>query len=399
MLWQFGTDHPDSFALGDFTAVDVSRDFTGDGVPDVVAAAGATETGGVGGRRSVYLFNGANGTIRWTAPLEGFTHGVAALEDVNSDGVPDIVGGVGEPSYKFKAFNGANGNQLWEFPVTSASGGGKEVLEWKIAGQPSDVIASAFWAPIYRLSGVNGAQRWSYSTGGRDVVQMMRLKDVTSDGTDEIVAVMLLGGAVCLNGANGQVVWSLPTGNTMGVAVLPDLNRDGFDDVAFAVQGQGTMIVKGQDGSQLGLYATGTQQSREVAIVPDVDGNNSFEIIMGGKEGNVALLSGGNLLTSVGSGVNELPQKFELSQNYPNPFNPSTTINISLPVLSDFTLTIYDVLGREVKSYAFERVAAGVHSVVWDGKDNLGSIVGSGVYLYRLNIGDSYLAKRMLLLK
>jgi len=90
------------------------------------------------------------------------------------------------------------------------------------------------------------------------------------------------------------------------------------------------------------------------------------------------------------------PDRFELFQNYPN---PSTTINISLPVLSNFTLTIYDVLGREVKSYVFERVPAGVHRVVWDGKDNLGSLAGSGVYLYRLNVGNLYLAKRMLLLK
>jgi len=399
ILWQFGTDHPDSFSLGDFTGVDASRDFTGDGVPDVVAAASATDVGGVGGRRSVYLFNGANGTIRWTAPLEGFTHGVAALEDVNGDGVPDIVGGVGEPSYKFKAFNGTNGNPLWEFPVTSASGGGKEVLEWRLAGQPSDIIASAFWGPIYRLNGVNGAQRWSYPTGGRGVLQMMRLRDVTSDGTDEIVAVMLLGGAVCLNGANGQVVWSLPTSNTMGVAVLPDVNRDGFDDVALAVQNQGTMIVKGQDGVQLGLYPTGTQQSREVAIVPDIDGNNSFEVIMGGKEGNVALLSGGNLLTGIEGGTNELPMRFELSQNYPNPFNPSTTINISLPVLSDFTLTIYDVLGREVKAYVFERVPAGAHTVSWDGRDEKGFKVASGVYLYTFKTADISITKRMLLIK
>ncbi|MER3523999.1 MAG: hypothetical protein C4326_08010 [Ignavibacteria bacterium] len=292
IIWQFGTDHPDSFSLGDFTGVDVSRDFTGDGVPDGVAAASATDVGGVGGRRRVYLFNGPNGTIVWQAPLLGFTHAVAAIGDVTNDGVPDVVGCVGEPSYKASAYNGANGALLWEFPLTSASGGGKEVIEFPVAAQPPDVIVSAFWGPVYRLSGATGTQRWSRSIGGSGVMQLVRLRDVTGDAVDEVLAPLLGGGIYCLNGANGNIVWSLPTGNTMGAAAIPDLNNDGYDDVAIAVQNQGTMIVKGQDGSQLALYATGTAQSREVAAVPDLDGNNSFEILMGGNEGNVALLSG-----------------------------------------------------------------------------------------------------------
>jgi hypothetical protein len=150
---------------------------------------------------------------------------------------------------------------------------------------------------------------------------------------------------------------------------------------------------------QLGLYPTGTQQSREVAIVPDMDGNNSFEIIMGGKEGNVALLSGGTLATSVGENSNQFPDKFELGQNYPNPFNPSTTINISLPVLSDFTMTIYDLLGKEVKSFVFERVPAGVHSAVWDGKDNVGTAVSTGVYFYRLNASSFSSTRKAVLIR
>ncbi|GEM_PF-1322793 len=92
------------------------------------------------------------------------------------------------------------------------------------------------------------------------------------------------------------------------------------------------------------------------------------------------------------------PTEFLLSQNFPNPFNPSTTITISLPTQSDFALTIYDLLGREVKSYAFERVPAGVHSVVWDGRDKLGKHVASGVYFYRLK-ANNFVATRKLLLQ
>jgi hypothetical protein len=399
MLWQFGTDHPDSFSLGDFTGVDASMDFTGDGVPDVLGAAAATETGGVGGRRSVYLFNGTNGHIRWIAPLLGFTHAVTAIPDVNGDGVPDVIGTVGEPSYKFQAFSGANGSELWQLPVPSAQGGGKEVLPWLVAGQSPDAILSAFWGPVYRVNAVNGTIRWQYSTGNRGVLQLARLRDVTGDGVDEVCAALLLGGAVCLNGANGTVIWSLPTGNTMGVAAIPDLNRDGYDDVALAVQNQGVMIVKGQDGAQLALYPTGTQQSREVAIVPDLDGNNSFEIIMGGQQGNVALLSGGSGATSVGGDANVIPKYFELRQNYPNPFNPTTTIEVRLPQQSDFTLTIYDVLGREVRAFKYEKAATGTHQIGWEGNDNAGNQAATGIYVYVFRTKDLLTAKKMLLLR
>ncbi|HET6272288.1 MAG TPA: choice-of-anchor D domain-containing protein [Bacteroidota bacterium] len=399
ILWQFGTDNPDSFGLGDITGVDASMDFSGDGVSEVFAAGSATDAGGVGGRRSVYLFDGTNGNIRWISPLHGFTHAVTAVGDISGDGVPDVVGCVGEPSYKASAFNGTNGALLWDFVVPSASGGGKEVLAWPVSGQTPDLIVSAFWGPVHRVDGESGTQMWSRPTGGSGVMQLIRLRDVTGDGVDEIVAPLLLRGVYCINGANGNIVWSLPTGNTMGAAAISDLNNDDVDDVVLAVQNQGTMIVRGQDGVQLALYPTGTQQAREVAVVPDIDGNSSLEIIMGGQQGNVALISGGDLLTSVGEGAKEIPQMFEMEQNYPNPFNPTTTIQISMPSQADLTLAVFDVLGRQVKSFAYERVPAGVHSIVWDGTNAVGMPVASGAYFYQARSGDRVLSKRMIMLR
>lgn len=399
ILWHFGTDHPDSFSLGDITGVDASMDFTGDGVVDVLAAASATNTGGIGGRRSAYLFNGATGAIRWSAPLPGFTHAITAIGDISGDGIADVIGTVGESAYKATAFSGANGALLWDFSFTSATGGGKEVLAWPVAGQTPDVIISAFWGPVYRVDGESGTQVWSCPTGGRSPMQLIRLRDITGDGVDEIVAPLLVGGVYCINGANGTVVWSLPTGNTMGAVVVPDLNGDGFDEVALAVQNDGTLIVKGQDGSQLALYSTGTAQSREVALVPDIDGNGSYEILMGGREGNVALLSGGNQVTSVGMNTPEIPERFDLAQNYPNPFNPSTTIRIGLPETRDFSLRIFDLLGREVRSYEFEQVPAGTHTIVWDGLNARGRQVASGVYYYQFRTKGVTLTKQMLLVR
>jgi hypothetical protein len=297
MLWKFGTDHPDSFALGDFTGVDATTDFNGDGVPDVIAAASATQTGGVAGRRSVYLFNGINGQIIWQRFVGGFTHGVSTIPDINNDNVPDVIATVGEPVYQFQALSGVNGNLIWSFQVASNTGGAKEVLVLPVPGQKPDVIAGAFWGPVYRLKGTTGLPLWTYSTGGGAPTQMKVLKDVNGDGIDEIVISILAGGAACVDGATGNQIWYKPTGNTMGVDVIPDLNGDGSDDVVFAVQNQGALIVNGSNGNELALYSFGSSiQAREVAVVPDMDNNGSKEILVGSNLGNVALISGGLII-------------------------------------------------------------------------------------------------------
>jgi hypothetical protein len=93
------------------------------------------------------------------------------------------------------------------------------------------------------------------------------------------------------------------------------------------------------------------------------------------------------------------PSSYNLFQNYPNPFNPSTTISYSLPKVSFVTLKIYDILGREVKTLVSNEQNNGLHNVQWNGDNNYGSKVSSGIYLYRIEAGDFIVTKKMLLLK
>jgi hypothetical protein len=94
-----------------------------------------------------------------------------------------------------------------------------------------------------------------------------------------------------------------------------------------------------------------------------------------------------------------LPTEFALSQNVPNPFNPTTQVSFSLPKASHVNLTIYNVLGQQVKTLVDKDLAAGVQNVEWDGTDNVGRTVASGVYFYRLNAGEFQATKKMLMLK
>ena len=96
-----------------------------------------------------------------------------------------------------------------------------------------------------------------------------------------------------------------------------------------------------------------------------------------------------------------IPEEFTLSQNYPNPFNPQTEINYSLPVAGDVRLIIYNLLGQRVATIVNEVQQAGNYRASWNGNDEFGKLLSSGIYLYHLNVGNGKFSetKKMLLLK
>jgi hypothetical protein len=94
-----------------------------------------------------------------------------------------------------------------------------------------------------------------------------------------------------------------------------------------------------------------------------------------------------------------LPTGFTLQQNYPNPFNPSTTIRFVLGKQSEVTLKVYNLLGQEVRTLLSAPLGAGTYQVLWDGRDDFGRTVASGVYLYRMEAAGQVQTKRMVLTK
>ena len=94
-----------------------------------------------------------------------------------------------------------------------------------------------------------------------------------------------------------------------------------------------------------------------------------------------------------------LPDKFTLDQNYPNPFNPITTLRYELPENGLVNITIYDMVGRQVKTLVNQRQDAGYRSVVWDATNDNGKPVSAGIYLYQIQAGGNMQTKKMVLLK
>ena len=94
-----------------------------------------------------------------------------------------------------------------------------------------------------------------------------------------------------------------------------------------------------------------------------------------------------------------IPSQYSLSQNYPNPFNPDTKIVYSLPKDSQVKLTVYNTLGQRVKTLVNEEQKSGFHTVRWDGKNEEGRDVSTGIYFYRLVAGNFSQTKKMVMLR
>jgi flagellar hook assembly protein FlgD len=111
-----------------------------------------------------------------------------------------------------------------------------------------------------------------------------------------------------------------------------------------------------------------------------------------------------DIITWLGNVINQptdasVSYRTSLAQNYPNPFNPQTTIAFSLRERGHVILTVYNVAGERVRTLAEESFDAGPQRVVWDGRNDAGAPVSSGVYFYRLVTGGFSQTRKMVLLK
>jgi hypothetical protein len=107
-------------------------------------------------------------------------------------------------------------------------------------------------------------------------------------------------------------------------------------------------------------------------------------------------LSGGALIMNSGQGV--LPSAYALEQNSPNPFNPYTTIRAAMKDGGEYALTIYNIVGENIRAYRGHH-EAGVVELIWDGRDENGAVMPSGIYLYRFRAAAFSDTKKMMLVK
>ncbi len=162
------------------------------------------------------------------------------------------------------------------------------------------------------------------------------------------------------------------------------------------------MTIFNSDQEQVQNVVSGTGQRVETSVTLGAGTNYVALSRWNGssKEPYTLTLQGNNIgtPTSVESS-SSAPKTFRLAQNYPNPFNPTTTISFHLASPNNITITIYDMLGRIVRTLINRKESAGSHQVQWDGANKDGHRVASGVYVYRLEANGLVKSRKMLLLQ
>ncbi|MCK6623400.1 MAG: T9SS type A sorting domain-containing protein, partial [Calditrichia bacterium] len=160
----------------------------------------------------------------------------------------------------------------------------------------------------------------------------------------------------------------------------------------------------GNNGDVIAIDVSNPQQMQEVGYYNYTDISGAFDLhsvgdyvyIAHGDARGVVIKYEGN--TGIEPDASSL-QGFRLFQNYPNPFNPNTTIRYNLPKALSVNLKIHTITGQAVKTLVSRIQPSGEYDVQWDGRDNTGKAVASGVYLYQLKAGEFVESRKMVLLR
>ena len=157
---------------------------------------------------------------------------------------------------------------------------------------------------------------------------------------------------------------------------------------------------------RLGFMAVYADDALTPDVVEGLSSNSEFRLVIEGvqTEETFTWTSHGDRievgsLNSLGGPNVTVPTSYSLKQNYPNPFNPRTTIAYYVADAGNVSLVIYNLLGEQVRTLIDESQDVGEYSIEWDGRDDSGRAVSSGVYFYRLSAGDFNETKKMMLMK
>lgn len=262
------------------------------------------------------------------------------------------------------------------------------------------------------------------------------IADFDGDGRDEVISPMYSNYLTSILNIDGTIADATAEnsvgtirgpwlGAGIGMSAAADMNGDGkvefyganysthcyeFSYTGSDIMDPGSWTVKSviseiEEKTALGFYAIAAV-GPGVSGTDDLDGDGKGEVLVGYLESfdfdpeiwfKVAEYTEGVFVEQDWKVIT--PKDYKLSQNYPNPFNPNTQINFELPLAKDVTLTIYDMLGREVITLVNEHKTAGKYTVNWDGKNKFGNNASAGVYIYQLKAGHIVKNKTMTLLK
>ena len=432
---------PDYFLKGNYFIGDFI-DYSGDGIPDIVTGS-ASDTDGV-----IYLYPGSNDSIS-DQPIDSITmpenlrgYRLKASGDINDDSIGDLLVNSRNPyegDLVLLYLDPFTTDKMpdWSYWIedythTLPSGG-----FFDFNGDSISDIFISLQARLDTLSYVYIFLGPSFKSEP-DVVlghpieldtlyveyfgmEINNIGDVNADGWEDLGIIFDFAPLVYLCGPNADTIYDYYlVGRCEHMAGLGDVNDDGYNDLVIGGSDSwyGRVIlflgepefdiyrddqITDSDLPPLFLDEIGWR----VSPAGDLNNDGYDDILFScqnfayGEPWDVFVFSGGSDITVDVADVPEqvLPNDFVLYQNYPNPFNAGTGIEYSLVRKSWVNISIYNVLGQKIKMLVDERKSAGDYKVTWDGTDDAGKEVGSGVYFYRIKAGEYREVRKMVVVR
>lgn len=249
---------------------------------------------------------------------------------------------------------------------------------------------------------------------GNDIRGGISIADINDDGSNELLFVGYDDNIHVWNPTTESELdgWPYDMGNNaLSCPVTADLDNDGDLEIVTAMK-SGTIYIFHHDGSIYNNFPYTVAGNIETTpSIGKLDSDDDFEIVFGTTSGlqviDIKTESGerdswklhrGNMmrtglynttLTSVQPKDKIVPTEFYVSQNYPNPFNPSTSIEIQLAKPNNLIVSIFDMTGRLINTLVNDKLEVGLYSVEWNGKDQNGRLVPTGIYIIKVVSGKN----------
>ncbi len=339
VIWSYDTyDHPPS---GWIYSICPIEDLNDDDIPEVLFGAGSDAD-------AAYCVDGTNGNLIWKFQADDAVFAVAEIADVNTDGKNDALIGAGDPDEdRIICVSGAStgtATVLWEHGF-GASVHDVAAIEDVNGDGIQDALAGVWDGYVYCRSGANGAHIWSYLVGTYDyIMRVVPIDDVDDDGIQDVLVASWGNAIVCLSGVDGSLLCSYVTGGDVwAVDGVDDINGDGYPEALGGSFDYKVYCVDLRACSTLWTYNTGNRVFT-VRGLPDVDGDGTPDALAGTQMlksgGKAYCISGGAPLDTVPHIVSTSPAQNEL--NVPVNTDISVTFDIDMDetTINDSTFVV-----------------------------------------------------------
>ncbi|MDD2506823.1 MAG: S8 family serine peptidase [Candidatus Cloacimonetes bacterium] len=342
-----------------------------------------------------------------------------AIADLNGDGVMEII--LLSLNGALNAIDANTGANISGFPVSTVSGSSQNsitVANLDADEHPELLIATSTTGFLYALNHDGSVMFQKTITG--QIKSSPIIADVNNDNQKEIIIISVNGSVYVMN-TDGTDLPGMPISVGANVESTPVVARFDGSDMAGIIFGDSTgklhsVRIDGTESPNFPIKLSGNVKIS--AALSDVDGDDDLDIVVPDNSAFYVIdikrpisclewLCYLGEYGRTGNAMNPVPNSDQVAEinsttlygAYPNPFNPTTNISFSLKDAGEVSLDIYNQKGQKVRSLLKGILPSGKHQMVWNGTDDNGNGVASGLYFYRMKSGKYSSTRKMILMK